>query len=135
MALMEWNNNFSVNIKEIDDQHKKLFTMVNELHDAMKAGKGSDVTGKVLVGLVQYVASHFALEEKFMKEHSYPDYPKHKSEHDALTKQALDLQNQFKAGKPVLTVELLKFLREWLTNHILVTDKKYAPYLNSKGIV
>ncbi|HKN18547.1 MAG TPA: bacteriohemerythrin [Dissulfurispiraceae bacterium] len=135
MALMAWSDNLSVNVAQIDEQHKKLVGILNDLHDAMKQGKGNDVTGNVLSGLVQYVASHFATEEKLMKTHAYPDYLKHKFEHDALTKQALDLQNQFQEGKSVLTIELMKFLKDWLSKHILGTDKKYGPFLNSKGIV
>ncbi len=135
MALMEWSDNLSVNVKQIDEEHKKLVGMLNDLHDAMKQGKGSDVSGKVLSGLVQYVATHFSNEEKLMKENAYPEYLRHKKEHDDLTKQALDLQQQFQTGKPVLTIELMKFLKDWLSNHILGTDKKYSPYLNSKGIV
>ncbi len=135
MALMAWSDTFSVNVAQIDEQHKKLVAMLNDLHDAMKQGKGSDVTGKVLTGLVQYVATHFATEEKLMKELAYPEYFKHKAEHDTLTKQAIDLQKQFQDGKPVVTVDLMKFLKDWLTNHILGTDKKYSPFFNSKGIV
>ena|SRR5271157_2674097 len=135
MALMTWSDNLSVNIKEIDEQHKKLVGMVNELHEAMKQGKGSNLTGQVLSGLVQYVATHFATEEKLMKANAYPEYLKHKAEHDALTKQAVDLQKQFQEGKAVLTVELMSFLKNWLSNHILGTDKKYSPYLNGKGVV
>ncbi len=135
MALMTWSDNFSVNVAQIDEQHKKLVGILNDLHDAMKQGKGNDVTGNVLSGLVQYVATHFATEEKLMKEHAYTEYLKHKAEHDALTKQAIDLQKQFHEGKAVLTVELMKFLKDWLSNHILGTDKKYGPYLNSKGVV
>ncbi|MBI3592188.1 MAG: hemerythrin family protein, partial [Nitrospirae bacterium] len=79
--------------------------------------------------------THFANEENMMKTHAYPDYLKHKAEHDNLTKQALDLQKQHKEGKPVLTIELMTFLKNWLSNHIMGTDKKYSPFLNSKGIV
>ena len=135
MALMTWSDNLSVNIKEIDEQHKKLVGMVNELHDAMKTGHGATVTGSILTGLIQYVGTHFATEEKYMTQHAYPDLPKHKAEHAGLTKKAVDLQKQFQEGKPVLTVELLSFLKSWLTNHIMGADKKYGPYLNSKGLV
>ena len=135
MPLMEWSDNLSVNIKEFDEQHKKLVGMVNDLHDAMKNGKGNSVTSSVLSGLIQYVATHFATEEKYMKAHGYPEYYKHKGEHEVLTKQAIDLQKQFQEGKAVLTVELMKFLRDWLSNHILGTDKKYTPFFNSKGVV
>lgn len=135
MSLMTWSDALSVNIKEIDDQHKKLVNMLNELHDAMKSGQGAKITGSVLTGLIQYVGTHFATEEKYMKQHAYPDFIKHKAEHDDLTKKAVDLQKQFQDGKPVLTVELLNFLKNWLSNHIMGTDKKYSPYLNSKGLV
>lgn len=64
MALMSWSDNLSVNIKEIDEQHKKLVGMVNDLHDAMKMGKGNDVTGKILTGLIQYVGTHFACQSR-----------------------------------------------------------------------
>lgn len=135
MSLMNWTDSLSVNIREIDDQHKKLVGMLNELHDAMKAGQGAKVTGSVLTELIKYVGTHFATEEKYFKQYAYPDSAKHKAEHDDLTKKALDLQKQFQDGKPVLTVELLNFLKNWLTNHIMGTDKKYGPYLNSKGLV
>src|SRR5208283_4127594 len=99
MALMEWSDNLSVKVTQIDEQHKKLVGMLNDLHDAMKQGKGGEATGKILDGLIQYVATHFANEEKLMKDTAYPEYLKHKKEHDALTKQALDLQKQFQDGK------------------------------------
>lgn len=134
MALLTWGDQFKVNIAEIDNQHRKLFDMVNEMHDAMKAGKASEVTGKILVGLVDYTKMHFAVEEKYMSQYNYPEYSKHKAEHDALTKKATDLLAQHKEGKPVLSFDLMDFLKKWLTDHILITDKKYGPFLNSKGI-
>lgn len=135
MALMSWSDKLSVNIREIDEQHKRLVGMVNELHDAMSSGKGKEAMGAILTGLVQYVASHFATEERHMKAHSYPGYLAHKAEHDKLTKKALELQQQFQEGKPVLTVALMGFLKDWLSSHILGTDMKYGPYLNGKGVV
>ncbi|MCL5063036.1 MAG: bacteriohemerythrin [Nitrospiraceae bacterium] len=134
MALMSWSDNLSVNIKEIDEQHKKLVGMVNDLHDAMKMGKGNDVTGKILTGLIQYVGTHFATEERLMKTHNYPDFVKHKAEHDNLTKKAIELQKQHQEGKSVLTIELMSFLKDWLSNHIMGRDKAYSPFFNGKGI-
>jgi hemerythrin len=134
MALINWSENFSVNIKEIDEQHKKLIFMLNDLHDAMKSGKGNDVMEKIFDGLLQYVGTHFATEEKYMSLHNYPGYIAHKTEHTKLTQKVLDLNKKFQQGAPVLTVELLGFLKDWLQNHIMGTDKKYGPFLNEKGI-
>jgi hemerythrin len=135
MALITWSDTLSVSIKEIDEQHKKLVTMVNELHSAMGAGKGKEMMGPILSGLVDYTKTHFATEEKYMQKYGYPKYLLHKSEHDNLTKQVIDLNTQYQAGKAVVTVTIMNFLKDWLTKHIQETDKMYSPFLNAKGVV
>ncbi|MDI6729156.1 MAG: bacteriohemerythrin [Thermodesulfovibrionales bacterium] len=135
MALFVWSDKYSVNINEIDSQHKKLVDMLNSLHDSMKAGKGNEVLGKTLTELIQYVGTHFATEERLLSTHGYPELNVHKSEHAKLTQKAIELQKDFQQGAPVLTVEVLGFLKDWLQNHILGTDKKYSQFLNSKGVV
>ena len=134
MAFLTWSDQYKVNIAEIDTQHKKLFDLVNDMHDAMRTGKGSEAIGKTLSALLDYVKTHFSAEERIMSTNGYPDYAKHKQEHDALTKQALDLHKQFSEGKSVLSFDVMNFLKNWLSNHILGTDKKYTPFLNSKGV-
>jgi hemerythrin len=134
MALITWNESYSVKVKQFDDQHKKLIDMVNELHDAMKVGKGKDLLEKILAGLIQYTVTHFANEERLMKQHNYPGYEQHKKEHHLLTLQVKDVQKKYHEGDAVLSQSVLTFLKEWLQNHIKGTDKNYAPFLNSKGV-
>ena len=129
MALFTWNSSYSVDIPEIDKQHQQLVGMLNELFASMQAGKSNDVLGKLLNNLISYTKTHFAYEEKLMTAKKYPEYAAHKAEHDALAKKVLDLQQQFTAGKVTLSIELGKFLKEWLSNHILGTDKKYSAAL------
>ncbi len=135
MALITWSNDLSVNIKEFDDEHKKLIGMINDLHSAMGSGKGKEAIGPVLGKLVDYTKTHFAAEEQILRKYDYPGYVSHKSLHDDLTKQVVDLQNKFQEGKLLVTVQVMNFLRDWLSNHILNIDKKYGPYLQGKGIV
>lgn len=135
MALFVWSDKYSVNIKEIDNQHQKLVGMLNELHDAMKEGKGNEVLGKTLAELIQYVGVHFSAEERLMNAHAYPEYNEHKAEHVKLTQKVVELQKNFQQGEHVLTVEVLGFLKDWLQTHILGTDKKYSPFLIGKGVV
>ena len=134
MALIAWNDSYSVKVKKFDDQHKKLVDMLNELHDAMKVGKGKDVLGKVLDRLIQYTATHFAEEEKVMKQHNFTDYERHKIEHNKLVAQVLDVQKQFNSGNATLTTAVLGFLKDWLQKHIQGEDMKYGVFLNGKGI-
>jgi hemerythrin len=135
MALIEWNNSLSVDIREIDEQHRTLVGFLNSLFDAMKAGKGKDVLGKVLSDLVKYTVFHFATEEKYFKTYAYPDFVKHKQEHEYLTKKAADLKGKFDRGEAVITVEVMQFLKDWLNGHILGADKKYSPFLRGKGLL
>jgi hemerythrin len=134
MALMQWTDKLAVGVRECDEQHKKLVAMVNDLHDAMVSGKGKDVTGKILGDLIGYCGTHFGMEERLFKTHGYPEFTAHKKEHDDLTQKALALKKDFEAGKPVVTMELMTFLKNWLINHIMGTDKKYGPFLNGKGV-
>lgn len=134
MALISWSDSLSVKVKQFDDQHKKLVDMVNQLFDAMKAGKGNQVMGDILKSLIQYTQTHFAAEERIMKQYGYPDFEAHKKEHNALVMQVLDLQKQFQEGKAVLTQNVMTFLRDWLSKHIQGEDKKYGVYLNGKGV-
>ncbi len=134
MALITWSQNFSVGVKDIDEQHKKLITLVNELHDAMSVGKGREVLGKILSDLISYTVYHFKHEEDLFEKYAYLGYIAHKTEHDKLAGQAGDIKKKFDSGEAVLTIEVMNFLRDWLNNHILGSDKKYGPFLNSKGV-
>jgi hemerythrin-like metal-binding protein len=132
--LFPWNDTFCVHIGVIDMQHKKLVGMINELHKAMTEGHGKEKLGQVLSKLIDYTRMHFGTEEKLMQSHGYADYLAHKIEHDHLTSTVLDLQGKFKANEIGLSVEVMEFLKDWLGKHILGSDKRYAPFLNSQGV-
>jgi len=134
MALLTWDNKYSVGINEIDIQHKKLFTLVNDLNEAMRVGKGKDVLSKILSGLIDYTKTHFATEERLMKIHSYNDSVKHKVEHDKLTRQVLDFQKSFNEGKLAMSLEIMNFLKKWLEEHIFKSDKVFGKFLGEKGV-
>ncbi|MEI6206121.1 MAG: bacteriohemerythrin [Desulfuromonadales bacterium] len=134
MAMMAWNPSLSVNIRQFDDQHMKLVDMINELYDAMKAGNGREALSRILKGLIIYTTTHFTEEEQLMASHSYPDMLEHKAKHEDLVKQVLDLQNTFKSGHAILTLDMIMFLKDWLVQHIQGDDRKYGVYLNSRGV-
>jgi len=132
--LMPWSANLSVNIKLIDDQHKKLVGMINELHKAMKLKKSNSAMGTILDRLVDYTASHFAVEEKLFAQFGYPEEKIHAELHRKLVAQVVDIQKKFKAGDAMLSMELMTFLKEWLVKHIQGTDKKYTSFLREHGV-
>ena len=134
MPLFQWSQNLSVNIAEIDTQHKRLVDLINHLHDSMKGGKGKEAMGKILKDLTDYTVYHFSTEEKLFEKYGYPESARHKKEHEDLTKQVLDIGRKYNAGDMILTMDLMNFLKEWLNNHIMQVDKKYSSYFNAKGV-
>ncbi len=135
MPLIEWTNELSVNVRSIDEQHKKLIGMINDLHDAMREGKGSRITGDTVKNLIDYTKTHFAYEEQLMKSNGYPGFLAHKAEHEKMVARVLEFDRKIGESTTILPTELARFLKDWLTVHILNTDKRYGPFLAEKGVV
>lgn len=135
MALIQWNSTLSVNINQIDNQHMKLVELVNTLHDRMKEGKGKAALSGILNELTNYTVYHFKTEEDLFRKYNYPQTDAHLKEHDALVQQVVKLKADFDNGKSVLTLDVMNFLKDWLTLHIMGNDKAYTPFLKSQGIV
>jgi len=134
MTLITWSDNYSVKVKEIDNQHKKLADLINQLHDAMKEGKGKEIIGNVLNELVNYTVYHFGYEEKLFDKYGYPEAKIHAREHNDLVEKVKLYVKDYQSGKGVLTLEIMNFLRGWLMNHIGDTDKKYSSFFIAKGL-
>ncbi|MEN6632842.1 MAG: bacteriohemerythrin [Candidatus Polarisedimenticolia bacterium] len=134
MPLITWTDELSVGVRQCDEEHKQLVAMINRLHAAMLEGKGKDVVGPVLRGLVLYVAVHFRNEERLLQTYGYPSLPAHQAEHRKLTAQVAAEQERFEKGQVALAVGLMDFLRDWLVKHIQGSDRLYGAYLNERGV-
>ncbi|MEQ8187272.1 MAG: bacteriohemerythrin [Candidatus Eremiobacterota bacterium] len=130
-----WDDSYSVSVKQLDDEHKKLVVMINELHEAMQVGRGKEMLSTILGRMINYVGTHFSNEEKYMEKFSYPDYEVHKQEHNDFVKKTLEFQQNFNDGKMGLSIEVMFFLKEWLLNHIKGSDQQYGPFFNKKGLI
>lgn len=124
MALINLDESFSVKVAEIEQQHKKPVSMINEISDAMKQRKVKEVLEKIVNGLVEYALTHFKTEEKYFTRFGYPDTESHKKEHNDFVQKVKDFKDGFEKGKLTLSVEVMNFLSDWLQNHIKGTDKK-----------
>jgi len=134
MSLIQWTPTLSVGVTSFDMQHKELVNMLNDLYDAMRAGKANDVLGEILTRMSGYVLVHFAAEEKLMVKYNYPQYIQHKKEHDDLTIQLKDFKAKFDTGATGLSIQLMTFLKDWLVKHISGSDMQYKEFFLSKGV-
>ena len=127
-----WNDIYSVDVPEIDQQHKKFFGLLNDLAAAINEGKGKDAVDKVLAGIVDYTVVHFSYEEKEMVRCGYPDYPQHKKVHDEFAARAQDTLRYAQASETVASMDVMFMLKNWLLNHILKQDKLYGPSMRQQ---
>ncbi|MRR36581.1 bacteriohemerythrin, partial [bacterium] len=93
MPLIQWNDKLSVNVAEIDRQHKELIRMINDLSNAMHGNKAKKVIGKIIDGLVSYTATHFSTEEKYFEKFKYIEAGSHKREHAEFVKKVKEFQD------------------------------------------
>ncbi len=133
MPYAEWNDSYSVNIVELDNQHQILLSMLNELYDAMLQKKEDEVLANILDELIGYTTIHFAREEELMKKYFYPGLLVHKKEHESLTAQVVAFRDKHRSGEITVSVKVFDFLVDWLIKHIKDTDRRYSAFLNSHG--
>lgn len=134
MAFFTWTEEMSVGIPRIDQQHRKLVGFLNELYEAMHAGKGRETLGDVLSQLLLYTKTHFAAEEAAMGAHRFPGLAAHRATHAKMAEKVKGLCEQYRQGTLSSPIQIANFLKEWLARHILETDKQYAPYLAGRGV-
>lgn len=133
MSMIQWDDQYSVGIEEIDDQHKCLIKLINDMYTAM-AGGGREEVKVILNELVQYTKTHFAVEETLMRIFHYDKYQEHKAGHDKIIEQVGVFVDRIRAGDNKASMDLLIFLKDWLFDHIAKCDTGYSEVLLKAGI-
>ncbi|MBF0622988.1 MAG: bacteriohemerythrin [Magnetococcales bacterium] len=134
-VLMPWDGKLSINIKSMDQQHRRLVDLVNEVYRTIRAGEIERGLNTVLPELIDYTVNHFKDEEALFEGHGYPETTQHKQKHVSLVSRVQEFMARLEqGGDRAVALELLGFLKSWLIEHIMGTDAQYAKFLNSKGI-
>lgn len=134
MPFMAWDDSYSVKVQRCDREHQKLFQIINALQDAMGAGKGRDFIKRIVQELNSYSKYHFTTEEMLLALANYPLLSAHRTEHQAFIDAVTKFEKSLADGNSLISVEVMDFLRNWLSSHILKTDRQYSDHLNRSGI-
>lgn len=134
MNNITWKMEYSVGIKEIDEQHQHFFGVLNELYTAIYAKKEIEWMNHVFAELDGYIRFHFATEEKYFDEFSYEGTDHHKKSHAEFSKRVGKLERQFDEDKESVTADLVKLLEDWFVNHINHEDKMYVQLFHDHNI-
>jgi hemerythrin-like metal-binding protein len=134
MALITWGPTLEVGIGIIDSQHRRLVDLINQLDTAQEEGRGNEVVGETLKGLIDYTHTHFRTEEELLEKHSYEDYDLHLREHKIFTDQIEIYLDRFNAGSLRISGNVMAYMRSWLLTHIGSSDRAYTRTLKDAGV-
>jgi len=131
---VEWKDEYSVGIDSIDQQHKRLIHLINQLHTAVDYSTGEEFEREALDELVDYTKTHFSYEEGLMEDNGYPDFEPHKAQHQEMFKKVEEVLSEYEQDQDAAMMNAVEYLKDWLINHINGTDKEYSSYLIDKGV-
>lgn len=134
--IYKWNDTFSVGYAPIDDQHRRLFSINNDLSDEVAKADGANEKAlrKIIGDLLNYTRTHFAAEERLMEQAGFPDLARHKAVHEALIVKIREVEAQVRNGEVHAVAAFLPGLvGSWLSQHIAIEDQQYASYLQADG--
>jgi len=129
MSFFTWKDQYELGIESIDNDHKILVGLINEIYIALAKGEAYEIVQGIVSRLVDYAKFHFKREEDYMKLINYSEFYKHESEHIYFSKKVYNFVEKIDAGVPNITLEVITFLRDWLINHIQQTDNKLGDEL------
>lgn len=134
MKTFDWDERYNVKVERFNEQHKHLFEIVKKIYVAMENKDDKLALAMIINDLTGYSKEHFTEEEACLLEAGYPDYEKHKKEHKIFIDKIERFAADYNYGKHLLHFDILIFLKNWVLQHIMVADKAYGAFLNSKGI-
>ncbi len=132
--MIKWDNNYSVGISKIDEEHKKLIGILNRILYAKEHNVNPEKLKEVLREMTDYSVTHFTTEEAYMKAFNYPGYQDHKEEHMDFSTKIIAYTYKVIKGDYQFADELTEYLKQWLINHIQVTDRQYIECFKKNGL-
>ena len=123
-----WSDSYRVGHAQIDHQHFQLFELLSELEQALTECRGPEAVLQGMRTLSLYAKQHFDDEERWMERISYPQRASHRQQHQLFMAEVDRLNDELKMGQPVLTIELVQFVKRWLVDHIQGADMKIRDF-------
>jgi hemerythrin-like metal-binding protein len=127
MIHIQWKDRYNINYKEIDEQHRGLLVILNEINDLLGVDPDAEQIAGIFHRLCQYALEHFATEEQYMKAVGFPGLEAHRAEHTAFVHQLLGLNQKYDSPSTKMLEETLEFVKDWYLNHIMRSDQNYVP--------
>ena len=144
MSFIEWKESYNIGIPKADEDHRHLIGLINGLHEAMRRYSGRDTMDaaigeleamtSVIDEMLEYGAHHFSMEEKYMEKFAYPEHDEHERAHREFADKVQTFRREFDQGNAMSSMEIFRFLEDWVDRHLLDVDKKLGGFLKERGV-
>jgi hemerythrin-like metal-binding protein len=134
MALIDWGPNFELGVGVIDEQHLGLVRLINRLHEVNAGERNPSELQSLFAELLQCTKTHFGTEEDLMRRYGYSRSAEHQLEHRKFVKVLSAFKTKYEGGQTAVSVAMMRFLRDWLANHILESDMQFGRALRDLGV-
>lgn len=124
-----WEDSYSVGVTKLDNQHRKIIGLINEIYDYLQGRTALLDQDRILDDLLTYTRNHFADEEDLLRIAKYPEYLEHKKHHDWMMQRTRAIRSEYLDKREDLSWELMDFLKKWWLSHIQSTDARYVQYV------
>lgn len=131
--FLTWDESYSVGIAALDEDHKRLLNLINQLQTAAHYHTSDDYEKEAFDALIDYTKNHFQREEELLEKHGFPGLAAHQQQHQAMIAEVSQLVRAYQKNSDATIEKTINYLKEWLINHINGTDKEYGAFLNEKG--
>jgi len=131
---IKWHSSMDTGIDLIDNDHKKLISLINQLQNATQYKVDDNIIDQIMDDLINYTKYHFEREEFLMRTNQYPGYEDHKNLHEKMIGKMSECMKEYKSNPDNTIDDALNFLKNWLINHIKGDDREYIPYLENKNL-
>jgi hemerythrin-like metal-binding protein len=137
MTLLSWDEQYEIDVEQVDKEHRKLFEVINDLHEAMSEGKGREQVSQSLEDLEEYVDYHFSSEREFANDCGFATdctscHKAHQHAHDAFEQQVHDLRVRHDDGELTVPIDTMQFVKTWVTEHVGGMDQQLGDYVNGE---
>lgn len=130
---LDWDDDFSVEVKDMDEDHKVLFRLARSIAMVLQKRAGLPVEEEIFHEIINFTKYHFSKEEELMEEADYCDIQTHKNHHKKLIRQIEDFSRRI-ANEGYSVGAATDYLLKWLVKHIYSEDKKYTDHFHSRGL-
>lgn len=132
MEILKWRKGYATGVEQMDDQHKRLIELVNQMYRVIRDKEGTEALDGVLQKMSDYAERHLRDEEDLLHEYSYPGLESHKKAHSEYYAKMDELLAEMNVDKQKAAQKIYVFLRKWWVEHIVGEDREYGPFLRKK---